>query len=115
MASKGKKRFKGPAPKPSSMMQQLQDMQNQMAQAQDALADEVVTASVGGGTVTVEMTGSQELRSVKIAPEVVDPEDVEMLEDLIMAAFKEASDKAQQLASDRLSPLAGGIDIPGLL
>jgi len=115
MASKGKKRFKGPAAKPPSMMQQLQEMQNQMAQAQDSLADEVVTASVGGGTVTVEMTGSQELRSVKIAPEVVDPDDVEMLEDLIMAAFKEASDKAQQLASDRLSPLAGGIDIPGLL
>ena len=68
MASKGKKRFKAPQAKPSSMMQQIQDMQAQMEQAQASLADEIVTASVGGGTVTVAMTGAQVLKSIKIAP-----------------------------------------------
>ncbi len=119
MGSKGKKRFKAPAmPRGAgggNMMQQFEELQSQMAQAQSALADEVVTASVGGGAVTIEMTGSQELRSVKIRPDVVDPEDVEMLQDLLLAAFKEAMAKSQQLASDRLSPLTGGLDLPGIL
>lgn len=113
MGSKGKSRFKvprGPAPR-----QQLEQLQNQMMQAQDTLAETVVTASVGGGAVTVEMTGAQELRSITIKPEVVDPEDVEMLQDLIMAAFKEATDKSRQLAAEMLGPLAGGMDIAGLL
>jgi DNA-binding YbaB/EbfC family protein len=97
------------------MMKQLEQLQAQMAQAQASLEEEVVTASVGGGVVTIEMTGSQELRSIKIKPEVLDPDDVEILEDLIMAAFQEAMQKAQQLAADRMGPLAGGFDIPGLL
>ena len=113
MGSKGKSRFKaprGPAPR-----QQLEQLQNQMMQAQNNLAEATVTASAGGGAVTVEMTGAQELRSVTIKPEVVDPEDVEMLQDLIMAAFKEAQEKSRQLAADMLGPLAGGMDISGLL
>lgn len=113
MGSKGKSRFKaprGPAPR-----QQLELLQNQMMQAQNNLAEATVTASVGGGAVTIEMTGTQELRSVAIKPEVVDPEDVEMLQDLIVAAFKEAQEKSRQLASEMLGPLAGGIDIAGLL
>jgi len=86
-----------------------------MIEAQNSLAEAVVTASAGGGAVTVEMTGAQELRSVTIKPEVVDPEDVEMLQDLIVAAFKEAQEKTRQLAADMLGPLAGGMDISGLL
>ncbi|MCD6520020.1 MAG: YbaB/EbfC family nucleoid-associated protein [Anaerolineae bacterium] len=97
-----------------SMMKQLEELQNQMLQAQTSLEEETVTASAGGGAVVVEMTGTQELRSIKISPEVVDPEDVEMLEDLIVAAFKEAQAKAQALAQSKLGPLTGGIDIPGL-
>lgn len=97
------------------MMAQLEQLQAQMAEAQQALEDEVVVATVGGGAVTIEMSGSQELRSITIQPEVVDPDDVEMLQDLIMAAFQEAMSKSQQLASTRLGPLAGGVDIPGLL
>jgi hypothetical protein len=85
-----------------------------MAQAQASLAEEVVTVSVGGGAVTVEMTGAQELRSIKIQPDVLNPDDVEMLQDMLMAAFKEAMEKSQQLASQKLGPLAGGIDLPGL-
>lgn len=112
MGSKGKRRFKkGPqAPR----MTQLEQLQRQMSDAQDSLAETTVTATAGGGAVTIEMTGTQELRSIKIKPEVVDPEDVEMLQDLVMAAFKEAQDKSRQLAAERLSPLAGGLDIPGL-
>ncbi len=113
MGSKGKSRFKaprGPAPR-----QQLEQLQNQMMQAQDNLAEAVVTASAGGGAVIIEMTGAQELRSITIKPEVVDPEDVEMLQDLIMAAFKEAMEKSRQLAADMLGPLAGGMDLSGLL
>ena len=74
-----------------------------------------MSASAGGGAVTVSMTGAQELRSIEIKPEVVDPEDVEMLQDLLMAAFQEATAKAQQLAAQRMGPLTSGIDIPGLM
>jgi nucleoid-associated protein EbfC len=114
MARKGRG---GPGRLPGSqgsMMKQLEEMQRQMAEAQASLEDEVVTASVGGGAVTIEMTGAQELRSITIKPDVVDPEDVEMLQDLLMAAFKEAMAKSQQLAADKLGPLTGGVDIPGL-
>ena len=97
-----------------SMMKQLEEMQRQMAEAQASLEDEVVSVSVGGGAITIEMTGAQELRSITIKPDVVDPEDVEMLQDLLMAAFNEALSKSQQLAADRLGPLTGGVDIPGL-
>jgi len=113
VGSKGKRRFKR-APQ-TSMMRQLEQLQSQMTQAQESLGEAVVTASVGGGAVTIEMTGTQELRSVKIKPEVIDPEDPEMLEDLIMAAFKEAQERSRKLASERLGPLAGGMDISELL
>jgi hypothetical protein len=97
------------------MMKRLQELQDQVAEAQSSLEEEVVEASVGGGAVVVEMTGAQELRSISIEPEVLDPDDVEMLEDLILAAFKEAQEKSQQLAADKLGPLTGGVDIPGLM
>ena len=114
MGSKGKRRFKAPKAAKNPMMKQLEQLQSQMEQAQQALEEEIVTATVGGGAVSIEMSGSQELRSITIQPEVVDPDDVEMLQDLIMAAFQEAMTKSQQLASTRLGPLAGGVDIPGL-
>ena len=113
MGSKGKRRFKkGPQ---LSMMRQLEQLQTQMSQAQESLAETTVTATAGGGAVTVEMTGTQELRSIRIDPEVVDPDDVEMLEDLVMAAFKEAQDRSRRIAAERLGPLAGGMDMSGLL
>jgi len=121
VSSKGRRRPKTPRrSRPMSatqapMMRQLQQLQQQMAEAQESLAESTVMATAGGGAVTIEMTGTQELRSVKIKSEVVDPEDVEMLEDLITAAFTEALEKSRQLASDSLGPLAGGMDISGLL
>lgn len=95
-------------------MQQLEQLQNQVLQAQESLAEATVTATVGGGAVEIEMTGAQELRAIRIQPEVVDPEDVEMLQDLILAAFNEALESSRQLAAEKLGPLAGGLDIPGL-
>ncbi len=97
------------------MMKQIEALQSQMAEAQAGLEQEVVTASVGGGAVTIEMTGAQEVRAITIRPDVVDPDDVEMLQDLILAAFSEAQQKVQQLTQERMSPFTGGLDIPGLL
>ena len=112
MGSKGKRRFRAPR---MPAMQQLEQLQSQIAQTQASLEEEMVTVTVGGGAVTIEMTGTQDLRSVSISPEAVDPDDVEMLEDLIVAAFKGAQEEARRLAAEKLGPLSGGLDISGLL
>lgn len=96
------------------MMKQAQQLQADMAAAQDALANETVEGSAGGGLVTAVVTGSGELRSVSIKPEVVDPDDVETLEDLFVAAMNDARRRAQELQSERLGGLTGGLDLGGL-
>ena len=96
------------------MLRQAQELQSKLLKAQDELENATVEASSGGGAVTVVVTGQQEIRSIKISPEVVDPEDVELLEDMIMAALNEAMEKAKDLASKRLGSLTGGLKIPGL-
>lgn len=96
------------------MLQQLQKLQEEMVQTQEALGDETVTVTAGGGAITVVISGHQKIQSITIEPEVVDPDDVEMLQDLVMAAVNEAIDKSQQLAADRLGALTGGLSIPGL-
>lgn len=93
----------------------IQQLQARLAKMQEELGNETVEASVGGGAVTVVMTGHQKLRSVKIAPEVVDPEDIPMLEDLIVAAMNEAVEKSRELVNKRLGALTGGMKIPGLM
>ncbi len=98
----------------NKMMQQVQKMQQEMQRAQEELARETVTASAGGGAVKATMTGGLELLSVEINPEVVDPEDVEMLEDMVLAAVNEALSSAQQLASNRLGGITGGLGDMGL-
>jgi len=112
--SKRGRRFQ---PKGSQMdvMQQVQKLQEEMLEAQEALGEEMITATAGGGAVTVVMTGQQRVQSISIAPEVVDPDDVEMLEDLITAAVNEALQKSQKLATEKLSALTGGLRIPGLM
>jgi DNA-binding YbaB/EbfC family protein len=94
---------------------QLQEMQQQMLEAQEALGDKTVEVSAGGGVITVVMTGHQKLQSITIDPEVVDPEDVEMLQDLIVAAINEAVEASQNLAADEIGSITGGLNIPGLL
>jgi len=91
------------------MMQQLQRMQEQLAAAQASLAEETVTASAGGGAVTVTMTGDQRCRAVEIAPELLEDADAEMLQDLVLTAVNLALDKSRELAESRLGPLTGGL------
>ena len=101
-------------PQYSKMMKQVQDMQRKMAQAQEALAVETVEASAGGGMVTVVMSGSLEVKEVRIKPEAVDPDDVEMLQDLVTAATNEALRAAQELAADKMGGATGGLDLPNI-
>jgi nucleoid-associated protein EbfC len=96
-------------PNMNQMMRQVQQMQADMAKAQEELKNEVVEASAGGGTVTVKITGGLELREVRIDPEAVDPEDVELLQDLVLAAVNEAIRSAQELAEKRLGGAMGGL------
>ena len=99
------------------MMRQMQKMQEDMARVQAELQQESVTASAGGGAVTARVSGGLELLEVVIDPSAVDPEDVEMLQDVIVAAVNEAMRSAQQLAQDRLGGVAGGLSglgLPGL-
>jgi len=101
-------------PQYQKMMKQVQEMQRKMAQAQEELANETVEASAGGGTVTVVMSGSLEVREIRIQPEAVDPDDVEMLQDLVIAATNEALRAAQDLAQQKLGGATGGVDLPNI-
>lgn len=96
------------------MMQQLQQMQTKLVKAQEELGNTDVEGTAGGGAVKVTMNGHRELRSLEIAPEAVDPEDVETLQEMIVAAFNDASKKAQDLSESKLGGLTGGMKIPGL-
>jgi hypothetical protein len=97
------------------MMKQAQQMQAQMAKVQEELADETVEASAGGGTVKVVMTGAMDVRSIEIDPSAVDPEDVELLQDMVTAAVNEAVRAAQALAERKMQAVTGGMSIPGLM
>ena len=97
-----------------NLMRQMQQMQERLAKIQDGLASETVEGSAGGGAVSVTMTGQQKVQGVRIDPSVLDPDDVEMLQDLVVAAFNDAQAKSQQLAESRLGALTGGLKIPGL-
>ncbi|MBN2829836.1 MAG: YbaB/EbfC family nucleoid-associated protein [Candidatus Cloacimonetes bacterium] len=101
-------------PNMKDLMRKAQKMQQDMMKAQEELANQIVEAQAGGGMVKVEINGKYEVKSLKIDPEVVDPEDVEMLEDLIVAAFKEALEKVSKTNEDSMSKLTGGMKIPGL-
>ena len=98
----------------NELMRQAQQMQTQMAQAQEQLAHETVEASAGGGLVTVKATGTGEITEIKIDPKAIDPDDPEMLEDVVLAAVNEALRSAQNLAQSKLGGLAGGLGLPGL-
>ncbi|MDQ6694855.1 MAG: YbaB/EbfC family nucleoid-associated protein [Chloroflexota bacterium] len=96
------------------MVKQLQQMQQKMVKAQEDLANETVTATAGGGAVTIVMNGHHEVMSVKIDPDAVSPDDVEMLQDMVMAGFNEALEKATALASEKMSAVTGGMNLPGM-
>ena len=98
----------------NEMLKQIQALQAKMAQAQKALEETEIQASAGGGAVTVVMNAKPELLSIAVKPEVIDPDDVEMLQDLILAAMNEALEKVRAGQMQQLTGLAGGLNIPGL-
>jgi DNA-binding YbaB/EbfC family protein len=100
-------------PNLNQMMKQVQKMQADMAKAQEELKNEVVEASSGGGMVTVKVSGDLEVREVRIDPQAVDPDDVELLQDMVLAAVNEGVRAAQELAANKLNAAAGGLAGPG--
>ena len=97
----------------NQMIKQAKKMQEQMAKMQEDLQEKVVEASAGGGVITAKVNGRQEVLEIKIKPEVVDPEDVEMLEDLILAVINDAIKQSQDMVSGEMSKITGGLNIPG--
>jgi DNA-binding YbaB/EbfC family protein len=96
------------------MLKQLEDMQKKMLKAQEDLANETVSASAGGGAVTVEMNGHHQVVAVTIDKDAVDPDDVETLQDMVLTAFNAALDKAQEMAQQKMGAITGGLNVPGL-
>ena len=102
-----------PQPNMQQMLKQVQKMQADMVAAQEALKDEEVEATSGGGMVTVKVSGDQVVKSITISPEAVDPDDVEMLADMVLAAVNEGLRKSQDLAAEKLGAATGGLAGPG--
>jgi nucleoid-associated protein EbfC len=100
---------KGPAMSGGGMMQQIQRLQKQMEETQAKLAEETVTATVGGGAIKITMTGDQKCKLVEISPDLLKDADAEMLQDLVLSAVNMALDQSRELANERLGPLAGGL------
>lgn len=97
------------------MMKQAQQLQSKIFKVQEEMGEKTMEGSAGGGMVTVTANGKQEIVSVKIDPEVVTPDDVEMLEDLVTAAANDALKRAQQMVSEAIGKITGGMNIPGLM
>ncbi len=95
-------------------MQMMRKMQKELEKIQGELSEKTIEVASGGGAVTIEITGDQKVRSIRIDPDAVDPEDVPMLEDLIVAAVNEAITQSQDMASEKIGALTGGLKIPGI-
>ena len=98
-----------------SMMKQAQKMQAKMAQVQEELKNEVLDVSAGGGMIKVTITGDLQIKSIVIDPAAIDPDDAEMLQDMVTAAVNEAIRSAQELAASRMGDVTNGVNIPGLI
>src|SRR6476469_4759016 len=103
-----------PQPNMNQMMKQVQKMQKDMLAAQEQLAKETVTSSAGGGMVTATITGDLVLKDITIDPDAIDPEDPELLLDMVMAAVNEALRQAQEMAATKMGGLTGGLDLGGM-
>ncbi len=115
-----KKSFRGKpkkakSPSSSNLVAQMQEMQEQMAAQQEELATETVSVTAGGGAITVVITGHQRVESIELQPELVDPEEIEMLQDMLVAAVNAAIEQSQALAAQRMEGLTGGLGINDLL
>lgn len=98
-----------------NILKQAQEMQQKMLQIQEGLKDKEIEASVGGGAVTAKVNGQKELLEIKLAKDAVNPEDIEMLQDLIVSAVKEAMRQAEEVAEAEMGKVTGGLEIPGLI
>lgn len=98
----------------NQMMKQVKKMQEQMVKAQEELANKTVEGTAGGGVVSVTVNGHKKVLDIKIKPEAVDPDDVEMLQDLVLAAVNDAMSKAEELANQDMGKFTGGMNLPGL-
>lgn len=98
----------------NGMMKQAQKMQKKMLKMQEELAEKTVESSAGGGMVKVVANGSQKIESISLEKEIVDPEDIEMLEDLVVAAVNDALNKSQEMVSGEMNKITGGLKIPGM-
>lgn len=105
----------GSSKKSGDMLRQLQGLQQEMLEAQEEIAERTFTVTAGGGAVTVVITGDKRLQSLTMAPEVVDPDDIEMLQDLVIAAINEGMDQVDQAAADRMGDFTAGLGIQDLL
>ena len=114
MAKGGFPRNMGGMGNMNNMIRQAQKMQEQMLKAQESLGEKIFETSVGGGAVNVKVNGKKELVELNISPDTLDPEDVEMLQDMIMSAVNEALRKADEEAAQSLGSITGGMNIPGL-
>jgi hypothetical protein len=103
-----------PQPNMQAMMKQVQKMQADMAKAQEELKNETVTASTGGGMVTVVVTGDLVVKDLQIKPEAIDPDDPDLLQDMVLAAVNQGLTQAQELAASRMGGVTGGMDLGGL-
>ena len=99
----------------SNLMGQFQEMQQQMAAQQEALAGETVSVTAGGGAITIVITGHQRIQSIEIQPELVDPEDIEMLQDMLVAAVNASIEQSQAMAAEKMEGLTGGLGLNDLL
>lgn len=102
-------------PQASNLMAQVQQMQEQMASQQDALASETLSVTAGGGAISVVITGHQRIQSIEIQPELVDPEELDLLQDMLVAAVNSAIEQSQAMAAERMEGLTGGLNINDLL
>lgn len=97
-----------------NLMKQAQQLQQRMMKVQEELEEMTVEASAGGGAVKVVITGKQRLKSLEISPDAVDPDDVDMLRDLVMAAVNEGLEKSQEMANEKMTAITGGMKLPGM-
>lgn len=102
-------------PSAGNLMNQFQQMQQQMAETQEKLADEMMTVTAGGGAISITISGHQRIASITIDPELVDPEEVEMLQDMLVAGVNAAIEQSQAMAAQKMEGLTGGLDLGGLL
>ena len=103
-----------PQPNMQAMMKQVQKMQADMAKAQEQLKNETVTATVGGGMVSVTVTGDLVVKDLQIKPEAIDPDDPDLLQDMVLAAINQGLTQAQELAAQKMGGVTGGMDLGGL-